>query len=91
MEAAPHIRSAVACDDAHLAVRFENGVEKTYDCRAILQRPEFFLLKTPAFFRAVRVDPGGCGVSWNDSMDLAGEELWANGVDAGERAQGDQR
>ncbi len=66
-----------------LLVRFENGVEKTYDCRALLARPEFHLLKVPAFFGAVRVDPGGYGISWNDDLDLSEYELWTNGISTG--------
>jgi hypothetical protein len=31
--------------------------------------------------RAVRVDAGGYGVSWNDDLDLSEDELWVNGVE----------
>jgi hypothetical protein len=34
---------------------------------------------SPAFFRAVRVDVGGYGISWSDSIDLSEYELWTNG------------
>jgi hypothetical protein len=54
-------------------------VEKTYDCQPLLSRPQFQLLNTPAFFRAVRVDAGGYGVSWNDAIDLSEYELWTKG------------
>jgi hypothetical protein len=64
---------------AELLVRFENGVEKVYDCRPILTRLQFHLLSTPAFFRAVKVDPGGYGISWSDDFDLSEYELWVNG------------
>ena len=66
-------------EETELLVRFDNGVEKTYDCGPLLGRPEFRLLSRPAFFRAVRVDPGGYGISWNDKMDLSGYELWVHG------------
>ena len=65
---------------ARLLVRFRNGEERTYECEALFSRPEFHLLKDPVFFRAVRVDPGGYGVSWNDDVDLSEYELWTNGV-----------
>jgi Protein of unknown function (DUF2442). len=39
------------------------------------------LLRNEAFFKAVAVDPGGYGVSWNDQMDLSEYELWRNGVE----------
>jgi hypothetical protein len=54
-------------------------VEKLYDCRQVVARPQFHLLRTPAFFRAVKVDPGGYGISWSDDLDLSEYELWTNG------------
>jgi hypothetical protein len=40
------------------------------------------LLASPAFFNAVRVDPGGYGISWSDDIDLSEYELWTNGKTA---------
>ena len=79
MPGVPRIKRVTAIGDFELLVSFENGVEKTYDCKPLLARPEFHLLKVPAFFRAVRVDPGGYGISWNDDLDLSEYELWTNG------------
>ncbi|WP_044018806.1 DUF2442 domain-containing protein [Thermoanaerobacter italicus] len=31
------------------------------------------------FFKAVKVDAGGYGVSWNSELDLSEYELWKNG------------
>jgi hypothetical protein len=75
----PRIRSVLPESPLRLRVVFENGVEKEYDCSQLLGRPEFSLLKTPAFFRTVRVDPGGYGISWNDAIDLSEYELWHRG------------
>ncbi|MEW5981821.1 MAG: DUF2442 domain-containing protein [Acidobacteriota bacterium] len=58
---------------------FGNGEGKIYNCGPLLSRPEFRLLAVPAFFRAVRVDAGGYGISWNDDIDLSEYELWTNG------------
>jgi len=30
-------------------------------------------------FKAVRVDPGGYGISWSDDIDISEYELWTNG------------
>ena len=84
MEAIPRIRSVEAMGSAELLARFEDGTEIVYDCRPILSLPQFQLLVDPAFFRAVRVDPGGYGVSWNDDLDLSEYELWTNGRRIGE-------
>lgn len=59
---------------------FENGVVKEYDLTALADRPEFALLfRHPAFVKAVKVEPGGYAVSWNDRIDLHCEEIWAGG------------
>ena len=79
MPKAPRIESVTPAGASELLVRFQNGVTKKYDCTPLLARPEFHLLKTPALFRAVRVDAGGYGVSWNDDLDLSEYELWTNG------------
>jgi hypothetical protein len=78
MEGIPRISNVTAVGNTQLRVRFANGVEKTCDCQPLLSRPEFRLLNTPAFFRAVRVDTGGYGVSWTDSIALSEYDLWTN-------------
>ena len=78
---APKIFSVQAMENKELLVKFENGVEKVYDCTQLLGVGIFQLLKTEAFFRSVKVDAGGYGVSWNDDVDLSEYELWTNGVE----------
>src|SRR5208282_784505 len=80
MERIPIIVAVERRRQAELLVRFENGVDNIYDCRPLLSRPQFRLLATPAFFRAVRVDPGGYGISWSDDIDLSEYELWVRGT-----------
>lgn len=62
-----------------LLVHFRNGEERAYDCGPLLSRPQFSLLSDPGLFRAVHVDSGGYGISWNDDIDLSEYELWTNG------------
>jgi hypothetical protein len=78
----PRIVSVKPLENKRLWVKFESGVEKIYDCTPLLGLNMFQLLKTEAFFRSVRVDSGGYGVSWNDDADLSEYELWTNGVEA---------
>ena len=80
MDSIPRIVAVEPVGGAELLDRFDNGVEKIYDCRPLLRHPQFRLLTTTAFFRAVRVDPGGYGISWNDNIDLSGYELWVRGM-----------
>ena len=79
MEVTPRIDLVKPMGRTRLLIRFRNGEQRTYDCGSLLARPQFHLLTDPAFFRAVRVDAGGYGVSWNDDIDLSEYELWTNG------------
>ena len=83
MDRIPRITLATAIGPTQLHVVFDDASERIYDCGPLLDRPQFALLRTPAFFRAVRVDPGGYGISWNDAMDLSEYELWTNGKPLG--------
>jgi hypothetical protein len=83
----PRITAVEPLPEYHLLVTFDNGAKRVYDCTPHLDRNSFRLLRAPAFFRCVAVDPGGYGISWSDEADLAESELWTNGVaPAGELA-----
>jgi len=73
------IRSVKTLEGEQLLVTFVNSVEKIYDCNQLLHLEMFQLLRNEAFFKAVKVDAGGYGVSWNDDVDLSEYELWVNG------------
>lgn len=77
----PQILSVQSLEHKRLLVKFVNGIEKVYDCAPLLNKEMFQKLKNDAFFKAVRVDPGGYGISWNDNVDLSEYELWTNGVE----------
>jgi hypothetical protein len=78
---APKISSVHALENKKLLVKFVNGIEKIYDCTQLLGMDMFQSLKNDAFFKAVKVDVGGYGISWNDDADLSEYELWTNGVE----------
>jgi len=77
----PKIKSVIPLTERRLLVAFVNGIQKVYDCQKIMNLERFQLLKHEAFFKAVTVDPGGYGVSWDDERDLSEYELWNNGVE----------
>jgi len=81
------VKNVKALDEMKLLVTFRNGVEKLYDVRILYEElPQFRMLEdNRTLFLAVCVDVGGYGISWNDELDLAAEELWENGEDVGER------
>ena len=74
----PKIQSVKPLENKKLLVKFENGVEKIYDCNQLLHLEVFQLLKNDTFFKSVKVDSGGYGISWNDDVDLSEYELWTN-------------
>ena len=78
---APKILSVQPHENKKLLVKFVNGIEKVYDCAPLLDMEMFQTLKNEAFFKAVKVDAGGYGISWNDDADLSEYELWTNGVE----------
>ena len=78
---APRILSVQPQERKRVLIRFVNGVVKIYDCTPLLKREMFQLLKNEAFFKSVKVDTGGYGISWNDEIDLSEYELWVNGVE----------
>jgi Protein of unknown function (DUF2442) len=78
---APKILTVQALENKKLRVKFANGIEKVYDCAPLLNIDLFRLLKNDAFFKSVKVDAGGYGVSWNDDADLSEYELWTKGVE----------
>jgi hypothetical protein len=77
----PKILSVQALEDKQLLVKFVNGIEKIYDCKPLLEMEMFEVLMNDAFFKAVQVDVGGYGISWNDDADISEYELWTNGVE----------
>ena len=79
--AVPRIKSVLPLENNQLLVTFINGVQKTYDCRAIMRLAPFQALKNKALFKTVTVDVGGYGLSWDDDTDLSEYELWNNGVE----------
>mgnify|MGYP004535916501 CR=1 FL=1 len=76
-------------DNTILLVRFQNGIEKTYDVKNMFKMfPQMQILeKDMALFNSVVVDTGGYGLSWNDELDIEAEEIWENGTEIGREAQ----
>lgn len=69
-------------DDYRLSVKFCIGVTKIYDCKQLFDwKPIFQKLKDDKIFNGVYVDIGGCGIIFNDELDLSCEELWENGTE----------
>jgi hypothetical protein len=78
----PKILSVKPLENRRLLVGFSNGVNKIYDCQPLIEKFEpFKALENEVFFKQVKADPGGYGISWNDKVDLSEYELWTNAVE----------
>lgn len=77
------VQSVTPKDDFILSVLFTDGVKKEYDIKLLFDKwPVFRNLKEiPGLYKQVRVDAGGYGISWNDEIDLEGNEIRENGKD----------
>lgn len=75
----PKILSVNPMKNKQLLVTFENGGTRVYDCKPLLGKEMFRLLENEVFFKSVKVDSGGYGISWSDDIDLSEYEIWANG------------
>ena len=67
--------------DYSLLVQFENEEKKQYNIKHLVNELEAFkaLIYIPGLFEQVKVDAEGYGISWNDELDLACDELYYNG------------
>ena len=70
-------------DNYIIICEFKNKMKKKYDVKPLIKRNIYFkqLEKDINLFFKVRVDNGGYGISWNEEIDLAAEEIWENGED----------
>lgn len=64
-----------------LKILFHNGEIKYYSIVHLFEKWDAFreLENNPELFRNVKVDAGGYGISWNESLDLECNDLWEFG------------
>lgn len=76
------IISVKPLENYEIVAVFQNGIAKRYDMKRLFSIfPQFRDFEmTTGLFRQVKVDVGGYGISWNDDLDLAAEDIWANGI-----------
>ena len=76
------IKEVKPLPDYSLLVHFENKEKKQYNILHLTKELEPFkaLIYVPGLFEQVKVDSGGFGISWNDEIDLACDELYNNGI-----------
>jgi hypothetical protein len=78
----PKIASVQPLENKNLLIKFVHGIEKIYDCKPLIEKIQpFKALENEGFFKQVKVDAGGYGISWDDNLDLSEYELWTNAVE----------
>ena len=75
----PKIKSAQTIDDHTLLVEFANSEKRKYDITRLLSKEMFFPLKNPGFFKNFQIDSTGCGIVWNEDIDISEYEIWSHG------------
>ncbi|NOZ72773.1 MAG: DUF2442 domain-containing protein [Chloroflexi bacterium] len=75
----PTIKDVIVRSDHELVVVFSDNTTKVYDISPLLSNPIFEPLRRWAFFKNVRIEPGGYAISWNSEIDISEYELWKNG------------
>lgn len=76
------VKKVVPSEPCRLSVTFGDGVVMDVDLSAVIQRyPALQPLKDRALFGVARVAEFGSGVSWNNDIDLAGDNLRAEAVE----------
>ena len=76
------IKDVTPLPNFKLSVQFSEGITKNYDATKLLKSISAFRYfeEHPEAFADVEVDIGGCGIIWNDDIDLSCDELWDNGI-----------
>ena len=75
------VKSVDPLPDFHLHITFNNGENRIYDVKPMIERHEVFKAfnLTYKLFEQVKVDGGGYGIYWNEDIDLSCNELLLNG------------
>jgi hypothetical protein len=65
-----------------LRAEFNTGEERLYDVGALEKIWPVFgdLRAISGLFELAHLEAGGCGVVWNEYLDLSSEEIWHEGV-----------
>lgn len=78
----PRLISAEPVENSRLCLLYETGERKIFDVSPYISGRWYSALNDAAYFRAVRVLPGGTGIEWPDGQDIAPHELYENSLPA---------
>ena len=72
----PKLIKVEAMPNMMLRLQYETGEIKIFDAAPYADGPWYGALKDGAYFRSVRLLPGGVGIEWRDGQDIAPHELY---------------
>lgn len=76
----PKLISVEPKESFKLLLKYETGETKLFDVFPYMSGPWFGELREAAYFRTVRLLPGGTGIEWSNGQDIAPHELYENSV-----------
>lgn len=76
----PRLKKVEPLEALKLRLFYETGEVKVFDVTPYATGSWFGELKDAAYFRTVRVLPGGSGIEWSNGQDIAPHELYEQGV-----------
>lgn len=76
------IKKVTTYDNFIMDAEFSDGTVKRYDVKQLFDEIEVFseMKNNPDLFKNITIEAVGYGVAWSDSLDLASEEIWDNGI-----------
>lgn len=76
----PKLKKVEPLETLKLRLFYETGEVKDFDVTPYATGSWFGELKDTAYFRTVRMLPGGVGIEWSNGQDIAPHELYEQGV-----------
>ncbi len=72
----PMLKSVEAEAPYRLILHYETGEKKMFDVAPYITGSWYGELKDAAYFKTVRLLPGGVGIEWINGQDIAPHELY---------------
>lgn len=76
----PKLNRIEPLEGLKLRLFYETGEVKVFDVAPYVSGPWYGELRNEAYFRTVRLLPGGSGIEWSNGQDIAPHELYELGV-----------
>ena len=72
------ISSVTTQPDYILLIEFSTGEIKQFDIKPLISKYPSFkpLTEVHGLYEQVKIDKGGCGIYWNDNIDLSASGLY---------------